>query len=237
MGRTQMINPFLIFSFWVAFLSPAFAWSESWEKIREEEGISTFRKEIAGSPVVAFRGEAVIEDSMARVAGVLEAVEREIEWMADVGESYNLEVKDEADRWEYNRTKTPWPLQDRDFVIHTRISFKRDPLPELLIRMSSEENPKKPRISGVVRGNLIDSSFTLQQLEPKKTRFVCEIHADPKGGIPKWVVNLFQKSWPYDTISGLRKQLLKKDIEENKTVLRLISDSKTDSIKKEANAE
>ena len=217
-------------------LFPGLAWSEGWEKIGEEEGIVTFRKEIEGSPVVAFRGEAVIDDSMARVAGVLEAVNREVEWMADVRESNNIEFKDETDRWEYNRTKTPWPLQDRDFVIHTRISFKNDPLPELLIRMNSEKNDKKPIFSGVVRGDLIDSSFTLQQIEPKKTRFVCEIHADPKGAIPKWVVNLFQKSWPYDTISGLRKQLQKKDIEENKTVLRLLSEPKKDSIKKEVNA-
>ena len=213
---------------------PAFAGTPDWEKLREEEGITTFRKEVPGSPVVAFRGEAVIEDSMARIAGVLEAVSREVEWMADVGESYTVEVKDEADRWEYNRTKTPWPLQDRDFVIHTRISFKREPVPELLIRMNSDENPKKPVQSGVVRGDLIDSSFTLQQLGPKRTRFLCEIHADPKGAIPKWVVNLFQKSWPYDTITGLKKQLKKPDIKENETVLKLLAEPAPAEVKKEA---
>jgi hypothetical protein len=38
-------------------------------------------------------------------------------------------------------------------------------IPEPLIRMSSEENPKKPMISGTIRGNLIDRSFTLQLIE------------------------------------------------------------------------
>ena len=100
--------------------------------------------------------------------------------------------------------------------------------------MSSAENPKKPVRSGVVRGELIDSSFTLQQLGPKKTRFICEIHADPKGAIPKWVVNLFQKSWPYDTITGLRQQLKKADIKENETVLKLLADPVPPEVKKEA---
>ncbi len=205
------------------FVNPALA--GGWEKIGEQDGVLSFRKEVPGSPVVAFRGEAVIEDSMARIAGVLEAVEREKEWMADVGESYNLEVASESDRWEYNRTETPWPLQDRDFVVHTLISLKKDPLPVLTIQMNSAENPKKPKVKGVVRGDLLDSSFVLKFIEPKKTAFSCEIHADPKGGIPKWVVNLFQKSWPTDTIMGLRKQLMKKDVHENQTLLKMISGS------------
>ena len=207
----------------LVLLLGSIASASDWEKISEEDGVSTFRKEIPGSPVVAFRGEALIEDGMARVAGVLEAVQREREWMADVGESENIEVKNEYDRWEYNRTTTPWPLQDRDFVIHTLIHFEKTPEPTLTIQMNSAANPKMPPKKGVVRGDLIDSSFVLKSLGPSKTWFACEIHADPKGSIPKWVVNLFQKSWPLDTISGLRKQLQKPDVEENQTLKRLLT--------------
>jgi hypothetical protein len=193
-----------------------------WEKIGEQEGITTFRKEIPGSPIVAFRGEAVIEDSMAKIAGVLEDVPREIEWMADVGTSYNIEITNEADRWEYNLTKTPWPLKNRDFVVHTLISFKKGPEPVLHIQMNSGENSKKPVTSDAVRGELMDSSFVLKSIGKNRTYFTCEIHADPKGIIPKWVVNLFQKSWPFDTITGLRKQLKKSDIKENERVAELM---------------
>ncbi len=196
-----------------------------WEKLGESDGVVTLRKEVPDSPVVAFRGEALIEDSMARIAGVLEAVEREKEWMADVVETYNIEKLSESDRWEYNRTKTPWPLQDRDFVIHSKITFKADPEPTLTVKMNSADNEKKPPLSGVVRGALIDSVFVLRYLDEKRTFFTCEIHADPKGAIPKWVVNLFQKSWPMDTISGLKRQLQKKDITENETVKNLIMKS------------
>jgi rhodanese-related sulfurtransferase len=194
-----------------------------WEKISEEEGISSFRREIDGSPIVAFRGEAMIDEGMPKIVGVLENVERAREWMADLAESYNIEKRSETDRFEYNRTRTPWPLQDRDFVIHTLTSFERKPEPVLTIRMVSEENPKKKVIQGVVRGELIDSRFILKSLGPKKTLFICEIQADPKGSIPKWVVNLFQKSWPLTTIQGLRKQILKKDIRENETLARALN--------------
>ena len=213
---------FVMMIFMLFGSNATFAALGEWEKIGDSDGVVTLRKEVPDSPVVAFRGEALIEDSMARIAGVLEAVEREKEWMADVVETYNIEKLSESDRWEYNRTKTPWPLQDRDFVIHSTVSFKAEPEPTLTIKMNSAENEKKPPLSGVVRGALIDSTFVLKFLEEKKTFFTCEIHADPKGAIPKWVVNLFQKSWPLDTISGLRRQLQKKDIGENETVKSLI---------------
>ena len=202
--------------------TPALAEPE-WEKLSEEDGITSYRKIIPGSPIVAIKGETVLDEGMAKVVGVLENVEREVEWMADLAESYNIEKITESDRWEYNRTKTPWPLKDRDFVIHTLTTLERKPEPVLTIRMFSGKNPKKPEVSGAVRGELIDSRFVLSSIGPRQTRFICEIQADPKGIIPKWVVNLFQKSWPQTTIQGLRKQLQKSDIRENETLKKILN--------------
>jgi hypothetical protein len=38
------------------------------------------------------------------------------------------------------------------------------------------------------------------------------VHADPKGSMPKWLVNMFQKSWAHNTIMRLRAQVAKPDI-------------------------
>jgi rhodanese-related sulfurtransferase len=204
----------------VPFLPPSSA--GEWIKTGEEAGVVIYKRDLPGSDVVAIRGEAVIEESMSRIVGVLENIERGKEWMADIVESYNIEKHTETDRWEYNRTKTPWPLQDRDFVIHTRTRFTKDPEPRLIIEMTSGQNRKKPVLSGVVRGELLDSRFILKFIDAKKTHLTCEIQADPKGVIPKWVVNLFQRHWPLATIRGLRKQLQKPDIVENQNLARLL---------------
>ncbi len=47
---------------------------------------------------------------------------------------------------------------------------------------------------------------------------IVEIHADPKGSVPKWLVNLFQKGWPRNTIEGIRKQAAKADVKEHPVV-------------------
>ena len=198
------------------------AQTPAWERVDVTEGITTYRREIPGTNIVAFRGEAEIEDSVYRVATVIEDVKSEIEWMADLAESYEIAKKMETERWEYNRTSTPWPLQDRDFVVHTLISVDRGPNPIITIKMKSVEHPDKPKVKGVVRGDVVDSTTIIKSLGPKKTWFACEILADPKGAIPTWVVNFFQKGWPLDTIRGLRRQLKKPGIAENPHVRKLI---------------
>ena len=54
--------------------------------------------------------------------------------------------------------------------------------------------------------------------EGKRTKAMVEIHADPMGSIPKWIVNLFQKSWPRNTLIGMQQQLQKPDIPEMQLV-------------------
>lgn len=195
-----------------------------WEKISEtDDGIATYRKEIAGSSIVAFRGEGILEAPLTKVVAVLEDIEGEKEWMADLAESAMIERVSESERWEYNRTAAPWPISDRDFVIHVKGKFQKDPIPTLTFEMVSRENAKRPAIAGVVRGDLLESKFEMKAITRDKTHFTCEILADPKGSLPKWIVNLFQKSWPRDTIEGLRKQLKKPGIQDNPWATRMMT--------------
>ena len=69
--KTESMDRFLrslsaIFVFFIGV--PGLAAPGEWERIGESDGVVTLRKEVPDSPVVAFRGEAMIEDSMARIA-------------------------------------------------------------------------------------------------------------------------------------------------------------------------
>jgi hypothetical protein len=47
---------------------------------------------------------------------------------------------------------------------------------------------------------------------PNQTYVEARVFTDPKGSIPKWLVNFFQQGWPQDTFEGLRNQAKKTDI-------------------------
>jgi hypothetical protein len=178
-----------------------------WEKVTSESGINVFKKEVEGSPVIAFKGDGVIDASILRVISVLTDTSRSKEWVDRLVEAEILEEISPLERIQYSHVKTPPGLDDRDFVARAKLNIdvanKR-----VIINIQSTTHAKKPAgANGIVRGELIGSSFLLVPLEGGKTRVITEIHADPKGDVPKFVVNMVQKDWPINTIKNLRKQV------------------------------
>jgi hypothetical protein len=107
---------------------------------------------------------------------------------------------------EYDRASTPFPLTDRDFVVETWVEIDAAKK-QLLLKAHSVVEPSAP-VTGLVRGEVISSLFTLTPLDQgRRTRVVAEVHTDPKGSLPKWLVNLVQKSWAHTTLMGLRAQV------------------------------
>jgi len=182
-----------------------------WEAIRDEDGIRVYRKEVEGSPVVAFRGEGVIEAPIARVALVQMDVAHTSEWVERVTEARLIEARSDTDFVTYSRISAPFPVSDRDFVNHAHVTFA--PPSRIEIRLQSIEDARMPP-GEAVRGQLLGSTFEFTALGPTTTRVVCEIHADPKGSVPKWLVNKFQKGWAHRTITQMRKQVTRSDVVE-----------------------
>jgi hypothetical protein len=64
-----------------------------------------------------------------------------------------------------------------------------------------------------VRGEILSGLFQATSLEPdKRTELTVEVQIDPKGFIPAWIVNFFQKNWPLHTFEAIRAQAAKPDI-------------------------
>jgi hypothetical protein len=74
------------------------------------------------------------------------------------------------------------------------------------------DDPGAP-VTHNVRGEILSGLFQATSLEPdKRTELTVEVQIDPKGAIPSWIVNFFQKSWPLHTFEAIRAQAAKPDI-------------------------
>ena len=74
--------------------------------------------------------------------------------------------------------------------------------------MNSLDWPNGPKTVGV-RAELKKSLYTLTPMGANMTKVEVEILSDPKGLIPKWLVNLIQKSWPHKTLMAIKAQVEK----------------------------
>ena len=186
----------------------------AWEKIGDSDGIIAYRREVPGSPLIAVKGEGVINASIVRVASVLVDTSRATEWIDRLVESRVVRQVSETETIHYDHIGTPIVMKDRDFVTRARLEFDSTGK-KVILKMHSVSDPLAPP-TDYVRGEIMQSYFIMTSIEHgTKTHLSVEVHADPKGSIAKWIVNMFQKSWPHNTISRLRTQVAKPDIKDH----------------------
>jgi hypothetical protein len=194
-----------------------------WEKLGDDDGIAVYRREIPGSPIIAFKGEGVIDAPTLKVASIIVDTSRATEWVDSLVEARTLRHVSETEYIEYDHVGTPFVMKDRDFVIDCKLDF--DPAQKkVALRFHSVTDPLAPTTS-YVRGELMSSAFVLTALDHgAKTHILAEIHCDPRGSVAKWIVNWFQKSWPHSTIMRLRAQAAKPDIVEQPRLKQVLTE-------------
>ena len=99
----------------------------------------------------------------------------------------------------------PWPISDRDYVYHAKATNQGE---SVILSIKSMTHRKAPKTVGV-RAHLHRCTYTLVPKDGNRTHVTVEVHTDPKGILPNWLVNLIQKKWPIKTLSGIRRQVTK----------------------------
>src|SRR5437762_3688944 len=87
----------------------------AWEKIGDDDGIAVYRREVPGSPIIAFKGDGIINAPTLRVASILVDTTRATEWVDSLVEARTLRHVSETEYIEYDHIGTPFVMKDRDF--------------------------------------------------------------------------------------------------------------------------
>ncbi len=198
--------------------------TQGWEQIDRTEGIEVFRKAIDGSDVVAFRGIGEIEAPIEKVLWVLLDNSHRTEWVDRLKSSTILEEANRPFEYVvYQEFSLPWPINNRDFVYQAKAEKIGK---QIVLNMHSVNRDRVPQTAGV-RAELYHSAYRMKPLSQNKTRLEVEIHSDPKGMLPKWLVNLIQKSWPSKTLKGIRIQVKKEFVKNSPLPASATSQRKT----------
>lgn len=184
-----------------AYAIPAPA--HEWEEIHHDDLVTVYRKEVEGSDVLALKGTGTLDAPIGKILGVVLDVKRRPEWMEQVKSVEVIREISPNERIEYMHLSPPWPVKDRDIVVDEKVEVDRA-AHKITVRMKSVEDPSHPVRPDRVRAMLYSATFEVTPADGgQKTAMVAESHSDPKGSIPKWVVNFFSKNMPSKTLTKL----------------------------------
>ena len=111
----------LIFSLLVPLLG--ICGSEGWSKYDDYDGISMYRKEVPGNPVLAYRGEGVLQAPIEKLLTVLLDTAKKPQWMSRVRGAEVLREISPFEKIEFVHVKTPWILKDREFIYRVKVTL------------------------------------------------------------------------------------------------------------------
>ena len=99
----------------------------------------------------------------------------------------------------------PWPMSNRDAVIHLRI--RTDSFPAFITISGSSESAMVPKSPGKVRIENYKAYWRVTMPTENTIHIEYELQVDPGGSIPGWIANMFTNKGPFETFSNLSKKL------------------------------
>jgi len=196
--------------------------ASDWEPVvTTSDGIEIFRREAGESGLIAFRGVGVVEAPLPVAATVIFDTGRRKEWIKGLAESRIVRWESMDHYVEYDHISMPVFFSDRDFVSRIQVRYDRF-RNELVFHYQPAVEPDVPS-TGYLRGEMLNMVFALSPVDgDRATRIDAEVLVDPKGWIPKWLVNLFLRDWPTTTFRGLREEVRKEDITPDPRIVDLL---------------
>jgi len=99
-------------------------------------------------------------------------------------------------------------VSNRDFVIYRRVEVSEKPGEGQSYRIlqRSATHPRKPEQAGCVRGEAHIGGYLIKKSPGSRTtRLFVTVMSDPRGSVPKWIINAITSKKVFEWCSGLRQ--------------------------------
>ena len=198
----------VMLSFLVAMPAGVMA-AGDWKLAIQKNGIEVSTRPVKGSDFDEFMGSTDIDASIDVVVAVLKDIPAATQWMADCKENREIRKIDENTSVQFNVTKAPWPVSDREALCI--VTEKKDEQTgTITFAFHETDDPSVPIGKGNVRMPEISGQWVLTPINQDHTKVVYTVKSNPGGSLPKALANMKSKDIPYNTLMGM-KMMVKKD--------------------------
>ncbi len=136
------------------------------------------------------------------------------DWFHETTKAKLLKQVSRYERFSYQNLTMPFPLDDRDLLIHSVLSTKDN-----VVTLKTNASPNLcNELDNIVCEDVLDSANILVEqlrgehrfivLSENQVKIVWQQHIEPKGSVPAWMVNQTLIDVPFYTLTKLRKQVL-----------------------------
>ncbi len=176
-----------------------------WKFVTEKEGIKVYSRSVTGSKVKALKVECTLNTSLSALVTLLLDVPATTQWVYHTKSCVLLKQVSPAELFYYSEVNLPWPLENRDFVAHVKVSQDKT---SRVVTVNAPAIPGwvAPK-KGIVRVNQSLGFWTITPLNQAQVKVAYSLQVDPGGVIPAWAVNLLSSQGPIESFIKMRQHL------------------------------
>jgi hypothetical protein len=189
------------------FVYPLNSAAQDWELKKNKEGVKVFTKTNPNSPFDLLKAECEINVGINQMLTLIYDVSRHTEWVYNSVQSVLIKKNSTYDIIYYGETYAPWPVSNRDLVIH--LSAFTDSITGICNITAVSEPELKPLVKGKIRIPRSVSRWKLIPINKQTTRVIYTLDIDPGGSLPAWLVNYASIEGPYLSFLKMKALLLK----------------------------
>lgn len=190
--------------FSLSFLLPAAAQSD-WKFATQKDGIRVYSKTVPESKVKALKVECILNASAAQLVALLLDVKAAERWVSHTKSCSLIRKVSDAELYYYSEVSLPWPLENRDFVAHVKVS--QDPVTKVV----TVNAPAIPGViaskKGIVRVSRSTGLWFITPLDKGRVKVSYSLQVDPGGIIPAWAVNSLSSQGPLESFQQMKVEL------------------------------
>ena len=204
--NTKLFFKTSLIAFVAIALSFQFSYGQSWKVAKDKNGVVvSTRPSATGSSVKDAKGVVEINASLDEALALLQDFPGYTGWMYNCIESKLLKKVSETEYYSYTVTDAPWPVTDRDLVVHIIGKEGEDGSAILNMTgvpdyMKKTDNVRVPKFSGF---------WKITPLSEDKIRVTYQFSSEPGGKIPDWVANASATDIPLNTLIEMKNRLEK----------------------------
>ena len=176
----------------------------NWEFRVEHKGIKIYSARVSGSDILSFKGEVELQVSLKRLLSLFHDIANYQRWVHQLA---LVEVLDKTDGTEYvirQVINTPWPLQQREVIMRSRLMAAGDNAIALSMKEENDYLPVNPRYHRV---NHATGMWIFTPNGHGVVHVVFVMHLDPGQDVPAPVSNAGLFEVPFYSLNNLRTLL------------------------------
>ena len=185
-----------------------------WQIKKLDNDIAVYTRTPENSPLKELKAIGHVKTSLSSIVALLYDFETYPKWVYKCGASGTLKIVNDTELIHYQTVLTPWPVDNRDFIVNIKITQDRK-TKAVFIKSFAVGNYIAVN-KEYVRVMKFEASWLLKPEKDGTVEIAYQLSVDPAGAVPAWIVNMAIVDGPFETMSNMKEWVFKEKYQKTK---------------------